>query len=126
MEDKIEEWKTEPDKKEFKYKGYECEIIRHPHLGHLCGYVTVYAPHPAYGKDYYDLTEIECHGGLTYSCTNLNSTKIGFDCAHIGDYVPYMVQVSVYPDSDVYRNMEYVKNECIKIVDQLEEMEDVN
>ncbi len=35
----IEEWKNEPDLVKFTYKGYRCEVKRHPTLKHLCGYV---------------------------------------------------------------------------------------
>lgn len=32
--------------------GLECLILRHPSMGHLCGYVGLTSAHPAYGRGY--------------------------------------------------------------------------
>lgn len=117
------EWLDETDYEEFTYKGYHCEIKRIPVFGHLCGYVTVGKEHPIYGKDYDELLmNIECHGGLTFSETKEGQTKIGFDCAHCIDLTPYYYEHDMIISGMVYRNMEYVKKECMKIVEQLEEI----
>ena len=42
-------WHNEPDLGEFKVAGLRCAIIRHPELGHLCGYVHVPRGHPLDG-----------------------------------------------------------------------------
>lgn len=117
------EWELEDDEEVFEYKGFKCEVIRHPALGSLNGYVFIPKGHRYFGKDYDDLRDIECHGGLTYSKTQEDFTKIGFDCAHYTDYVPC---IPFHFGDEVYRNMTYVKKECMKIVDQLIKEEDRN
>lgn len=37
---------------EFIYKAFPCIIIRHPTIGHLCGYVGLPRGDPWHGKDY--------------------------------------------------------------------------
>ena len=63
------------------------------------------------------------HGGLTYAKDCLLNSDIkgywwlGFDCAHFGDYSPEL------PFSHgEYRNIEYVKEECKSLADQLIEI----
>jgi hypothetical protein len=61
--------------------------------GHRCGYVGVPKGHPLYGVDYNAISDIEVHGGLTYSdidfynnsYANSNYWLLGFDCAHCWD-----------------------------------------
>lgn len=113
---KQKEWELEDDEKEFEYRGYLCEIWRHPNFGSLNGYVFIPRDHKYFGKDYSDLDHIDCHGGLTFSETRGDFTRIGFDCAHYGDYMPFN---PIHFEDEVYRNMEYVEAECKKIVDQL-------
>lgn len=102
----------------FDFKGYKCEIQRHPTMKHLCGYVLVDSDHWLYGKDYEDIESkysIYSHGGLTYSRNSEEMWKIGFDCAHLYDLVPanYNMEVltginTIHP-KDVYRDMKYVR-----------------
>lgn len=48
-----------------------------------CGYVTVPKGHPAFGKGYGELPEINVHGGVTYGKpTDDGEWEIGFDTAH--------------------------------------------
>ena len=124
----------------FMYKGYECRVLFIP-LGHRCGYVRVPKTHPLYGKaaSYkYGMfaafeEAIDCHGGITYVEEYLNgepskdSVWIGFDCAHLGDgvdieskkkYFPNE-KITVTPDHGEVRDLEFCRNECKKIVDQL-------
>ncbi len=97
--------------------GLKCLILRHDHLGFLCGYVR--PPHAlakrlrAYrrqrshflfgkvgrkcGYDHRTIKGIQVHGGLTYSGTTLpgkgsGHTWVGFDCGHAGDLSPFMRQ----------------------------------
>ncbi len=96
-------WETEPDRVEFKYKGFDCLIQRvdRKYSGHLCGYVAVKKDHPWFGKGYSDEgVDVDVHGGLTYShsCQGLVCHKndedeqpvwwFGFDCAHYDDLRP--------------------------------------
>jgi hypothetical protein len=44
---------------------------------------------------------------------------LGFDCAHAGDVVPQMREVLPSLNKfGVYRNIDYVKNECEKLARQ--------
>ena len=121
--------------KKFDYKGHECICIFN-HLGFRCGYVSVQER-----KDYDDF-DIDCHGGLTFG-DSLNedyepreSFYIGFDCGHYCDYQDqekaykyglitqeeYYLFANIYRDNrGVERTVEYVEEQCKKIVDQLEQ-----
>lgn len=125
--------------KQFEYKGHDC-ICVFSCLGYRCGYVSV--------DDYEDCYkyDIECHGGLSFGASRLpecyNSKKdyyIGFDCGHICDGNDYdtalkyglinekqynnfiEMQIHLPTFLEPVRTLEYVENECRKIVDQLEE-----
>ncbi len=97
-------------------------ILRHPALMHLCGYVGVFKGHPLYGKSYDEdevMWEIEVHGGLTYADNHIPNKEpdglwwFGFDCSHAGDSHIYS------SGRGIYRDMEYVKSECMKLFQQL-------
>lgn len=128
------EWIEEPDEVIFPYKNTLCKISRfiievEPSLGgmfggHLCGYVKVPKNHLWYEKPY---NEIECfiHGGLTVSKQGTNTHYwVGFDCAHPGDLVPSLKKIfqKMFANS-VYRNIDYVMQECKNLVDQMENIE---
>ena len=77
-----------------RYKDYEYYIIT---LGtHPCSYVVLPKDHKYYGMNY-DEIDVKCHYGLTYSRDYLISKDlieddvwiIGWDYAHLGDYIPY-------------------------------------
>jgi hypothetical protein len=115
-------WDSEPDLLMFKALGYECQVARHMDLRHLCGYILVNANHPWFGKDYNDLSDVDVHGGLTFSRHLTETSKFGFDCSHLGDLVPNLPPMggndNLFNDSDVYRDMGYVVNELIKLARQ--------
>lgn len=124
--------------KQFEYKGRDCICI-FTVLGVRCGYVSVDDD-----KDYNEY-DIDCHCGLSFGASRLpneynpkNTRYIGFDCGHICDRQDYE-QAKKYGliDEKTYNNLiesvilsptflqpirslEYVENECKKIVDQLE------
>jgi hypothetical protein len=126
-----EEWTDEAT-------GYRCYIYRHPTLLHLCGYVRVPDDHPWNGHDYghptcghpgcYDHsidTAVSVHGGITFANRGPGELPeeegwwFGFDCAHLGDLVPgYPEGIN---DRDVYRDFEYVKDQCGRLAAQLKE-----
>ena len=98
-------------------------------LGHLCGYVTVPTSHLAYRistlsvlSGFIDFeTYLQPHGGLTYNSPETdavgfynNGWTFGFDCAHADD--------SNNPDDPGYRNLEYVKANCIIMAEQLKDL----
>jgi len=74
--------------KYWKHAGLECFVEKR--LGHYCGYVEVPKDHPAHGLSY-DEIDVDVHGGLTYGQVSDNGTIFGFDCAHVGDFVPSIV-----------------------------------
>ena len=67
---------------------------------------------------------IDVHGGITYAREYAPKKEdeddlwwFGFDCGHYGDLSP--AYDGMFSDG-VYRNFEYVKNECISMAKQLE------
>lgn len=138
------EWDDEPDKVHWidEETDMDCLIVRNG-LGGLCGYVAVTEDHPFYGKDYDDV-DVEVHGGLTFASKcqehvtedhgvchvpapgrSDNVWWLGFDCAHLGDACPGMIQYrneisdSKLWDRDTYKNIAYVKNEIRLLAKQL-------
>jgi hypothetical protein len=136
------EWQDEVDKAQWQDEatGLPCLAVRHSNLGHLCGYVGVDAKHPLHGKDY-DVPEVDVHGGLTFAsaCAEGDESRsichvagdgdpdhvwwFGFDCGHLYDMSPGRVRSSNYwgDEGDVYRNIDYVKRECAKLAERLQE-----
>ena len=123
----------------FEHKGFPCVVVFQP-MGFRCGYVGIPKGHKVYKKHYNDL-DIDCHCGLTYSEDRLVMQEdkdvwwIGFDCAHICDS-PDIEKIKQYYGEDTanrireinfylldkpVRDLEYVKDNCKKIVDQLVE-----
>lgn len=125
--------------KQFEYKGHDCICI-FTALGFRNGYVSV-DDH----KDFWQY-DIDCHCGLSFGAERLtkdfNPKKdyyIGFDCGHICDGNDYdlalkyglltekrfnellEMQIQLPTFLQPVRSLEYVENECRKIVDQLEE-----
>jgi hypothetical protein len=131
------EWVEEPEQVNFTYKGFRCLIHRvfvsHGsiiELGHLCGYVVIAEGHPWFGKHYDDI-ECEIYGGLTFAETNeKEGCLIGFDCAHSMDICPgtekLMIEARLRRNFSMshrffertYKNVEFVRQELMKLVDQ--------
>lgn len=123
--------------KQFEYKGHDC-ICVFGCLGYRCGYVSVDDD----DKEY----DIECHGGLSFSGTlpydygQKETYYIGFDCGHICDGNDYDLalkyglinekQYNNFIEMPTFlqpvRSVEYVEDECKKIVDQLEKENESN
>jgi hypothetical protein len=146
------EWVEEPDEVAFEYNGFRCLILRiflkepfsdsekdHYFGGFLNGYVDLPSTHFYFGKNYNDI-EVYCHGDLTFSEEVNGMWRIGFDCAHGGDYTPSteyfrktnesMIEFNkLFPLPEgfenlslfnpIYRNIEFCIDECCNIVDQL-------
>lgn len=112
----LNEWETERNEALFISHGYWCEIIRHPDLGTLNGYVYMGKHHPYAGEESPD---VDVHGGITYN----DGKKMGFDCNHAGDLAPNMIRfstrVGVTPRDGVYRNWAYVKGQVENLAAQL-------
>lgn len=80
---------------EEQFDGISYAIVRGPHS--LCAYVGVPKTSPLYGRDYNDVP-IRCHGGLTYSGSNIDGLSsdirwFGWDYGHAGDKSFYDVGV---------------------------------
>lgn len=122
-------WDGEPDRKEWRYKGLPCLIVRN-RFGALCGYVGVSPGHPWHEKPYQDI-DADVHGRLTYSDSCAEGGPIchvplpgepdtvwwlGFDCAHYQDVSPGFRHVSL--GGEVYRDIAYVTGEVQGLADQ--------
>jgi hypothetical protein len=103
--------KKEGNFKEFKYRGMQITCIRHDGMGHWCGYVDMLI------EANIDIGAIKVHGGVTFDeiCED-GARRIGFNCAHCWDIVPFR---PISYSNGVYRNLEYVINECKSIADQI-------
>lgn len=120
-------WENEPDELHGTFCGIDWHIKRNKEMGNLRGYAKLPLGHHLYDVDYNDdkINHIKIHGGLTYANVDLrdNRMEYGFDCAHYTDLVPGMAKLipNYFKDhsEDVYRDIEYVKNECLKLCWQL-------
>lgn len=103
-----------------KYKGYYYFIIS---LGtHPCAYILLNPSDKYFQVDYSNLTEIKCHGGVTYSENYLGTNEdeivpksedvwiIGWDYAHIGDSFGFMKDGKVWE-----ANM--IQSEIFQVID---------
>ena len=132
----------------FEYKGFPC-VVLFQSLGFRTGYVGLPKGHKYYGA-MYDLIPVDCHCGLTYGDYGLygqedkNTYWIGFDCGHCYDGYDLEKLDEYYKGEDnplnnsilreyhkkvnqecEFRTLEYVKENCIQIVEQLlKEMEE--
>ena len=116
----------------FEYKGYRCRILKQSWFGkdnyfltgqstystsYYSGYVVIPKGHPFYQMDYSDFGSLlSVHGGITFGQTIIlmgtilsdlvGKFVIGFHCGHLGDTIEKC-------------NVEYVKRELERLVDQL-------
>lgn len=110
------------------YKGFHYYILN---LGtHPTAYVEIHKEHVLYSMSYIDIEDseyyIDVHGGLTYSSDSLrigedtsleNSWFIGWDYAHVGDYLGYDFAKSTDKKWTTFEIIE----ECKKVIEQIEE-----
>lgn len=126
------------------YKGFPYVVLFMPG-SYRCGYVGIPKANRFYGKSTDDLGFVECHGGITYSepsiygCEETDTWWIGFDCAHCFDGYDVETAKQYFGDNPDWarifepmeefykemnkdfeiRTLEYVKNECQNIIDQI-------
>lgn len=120
--------------KKFEAHGFECAVLRNGFMGHLCGYVNLPKEHPWYGMPYSKIERLDncpaVHGGITYSESRLPCSEsedgwwLGFDCAHAGDYVPYMPSIELYEGYAHEWTLEEVIEETRNFARQLSEVND--
>lgn len=104
--------------------GYSC-MVRQADLGHLVGYVRVPRGHHGYRRSYIGRVErvIDVHGGVTFSGSprrlaggSLRGHWFGFDCAHLGDFVPALDTLPRWRNTNsVYRDVSYAMEQCTKL-----------
>lgn len=120
------EWLNEPNWMKFYHKNYKCEIKRIDNLGHLCGYVHIPNTDKTYKyteEQFYN--QIVVHGDITYFEKNDLEIVVGFDCAHYNDLIPKLwLGRAMYEsyNGSTYKNIDYVTNQCISMVEQIIEM----
>jgi len=127
----MELWDAEPDWLGFDAAGFECMVVRHSPLNNLWGYVCVGPAHPCFGQRHQDI-DVDVHGGLTLSHNRCpvareNDTPdwwLGFDCAHLGDLRPGLVDPLGADPDERYRDIGYVMNETVKLAVQLAAMQE--
>lgn len=129
----------------FSYKGNPCVVKFMPGC-YRCGYVGLYRNDKFFGEEIPDAVAVGCHGGIAYSEPYLSGVGedsglwwIGFDCGHCfdgydietakqyfgnnPDWVRIFGQMEeFYKDENKdyeIQTLEYVKNECRNIVDQI-------
>lgn len=124
--------------KDFEYRGLRCVTV-FGNTGYRNGYVGIPEGNEYYGCDYSSV-DIDCHGGLTYGSGGKNSTYpvkshlwwLGLDCGHCWDgqdlelamkeftYMKRTLEIMSEFKTDLpVRSVEYVSQQCKKIVDQL-------
>lgn len=127
----------------FEYKGFPC-VVLFMSMGFRNGYIGLPKGNKYYGEDY-DNIPVDCHCGLTYASNTLfgqddkETWWIGFDCGHCCDGFDIEKLHEYYKDNEVvmkttefmreyheicnaeneFRTLEYVKENCMQIVDQL-------
>lgn len=134
-------WDNEPDRLEFEHAGFPCLALRHDHFGSWCGYVALPPSHPWAAMGFDDIPA-DVHGGFTYGAATCGSRIchkpkpgepddvrwIGFDCNHLDDLAPATEArrrefhatrgYATIRHHDVYRDLEYVKDQCCRVADQ--------
>ncbi|MBE7172353.1 MAG: hypothetical protein INR73_17330 [Williamsia sp.] len=123
------EWQNEPDELiwEDSETGYSCQIYRNK-FGCFCGYVGIGIEHPFFGQKYFnDLimqADIHVHGGLTFSGELEDGDDewyFGFAAMDDQDCLPAFENLG-----GVYRNLQFMKDECRRLCNQLASYEKIS
>ena len=132
-------WDNEPEDKmvwKDSNTGVVCMLHRN-RSGVWCGYVGVEPTHPFFGIEYSDyetLSDLDAHGGLTFTsrCSSIEADGsgichptddddhvwwFGFDTNHHLDAAPY----NRFGSAGTYRTTEYVVTEVLDLAKQLKE-----
>lgn len=117
--------KNEGDRFQFSHLHLTCIGIRNEIFGHWCGYVVI----PSNFGNIVDQNKISVHGGVTYNGTSdsidTGDILIGFDANHHDDINEYMFSVfggSNIMEGSSYKDINFIKNECISMVEQIHEL----
>lgn len=111
MENIIEkEWTTA--------SGFKAEVMFNIFNGFRCGYVYIPESHPLHNVGFWNMNDIEVHGGVNYSHSSKydKTWKIGFDCGHCYD----KPDVESWEDhlSKCNYNDEYERNKAMHRIEQ--------
>lgn len=122
----------------YQYRGYRI-VCLFMEGGFRCGYIGIRNKKP-------DNALIQCirvHGGITYSKKHLPEQKpdgywyIGFDCCHepmdgrdirtaekyFSDRKDITDRLAVYPLDANFKTLDYVEEQCRKVIEQIKENE---
>lgn len=117
--------------KEGKFEGYKYYICGNPINGIPVAYVALPKNHKLYNKDYLGISDINCHGGLTFSGNRFKEFVIGWDYGHVGDYMPLNKKILdfLYPPTELITTagkrwtIEEIENECQAVIRQLKNIQ---
>jgi hypothetical protein len=123
------EWDHESDSFVDVYRNHFFGVFRNPVSGSLNGYclLDVRKKKGVRGLSDKDRAAIECHGGLTYESEKAPGMAklygvgseggfwVGFDTNHGGDASPSWK----FGERDTYKNMQFCKDQCRSIIDQV-------
>lgn len=117
-------------RKDWNSHGFKCRVLDSPFEGYN-GYVAVTKDHPIHGLSYNDF-DVDVHGGITFAdfgndepdkksgevlWPNPELYWIGFDTAHLGDWVSYS------PEREGKKwTIEMVAHETEQVAKQLRQM----
>lgn len=105
-----DDYTTNGNIKYFTYKDYYCEINRNSGMGNLCGYIYMKKPLTI------EYDQLNYHWGITYD----DGQKIGFDCAHPGDFLPsFPLHTEFMSNQPTYKNFDYVEDVLKRMVDKI-------
>ncbi len=124
-------WDDEGDREEWTTAvGLPAMLLR-SEVGAWCGYVGVPSGHRLRDVDFgvsMELTDIDVHGGITFTGKHSLATRghadtwwIGFDCAHWTDVVPSMVHLTepISRIGGAYRTQGYAREQCESLARQI-------
>lgn len=136
-------WDGEPDAAHWTddATGLPCRALRHPIMGHWCGYVGIGPEHPLYARpDASWAADVTVHGGITYAQMAAPDHPrpdgpplwwIGFDCGHLHDASPHGYALAreeggcmAIQPNEHYRTLAYVRGECASLAAQLAALAD--
>jgi hypothetical protein len=104
-----------PDEVRYVEDQYTLIIRRRP-MGYNCGYIVLPDLHRYDGVDC-DNIPVQVHGGLSYSAYENGQWVIGFDTAHLGDFMP-LHNLYQEPNSYYWTHLD-VLNELRSLIVQL-------
>ena len=104
-------------------------VVMHNGLGFRCGYVRVPAGHPWHDRGNDALGDVDIHGGVTFTETEVGACDcegggywVGFDCSHAGDKpdptLPGAISALYGWMSGEVRTQEYVEDQCRQLCEQ--------